>query len=209
MTQLTVRAAAARLGVGYSTLKRWVLSGRVRTSQTAGGHHRIAESEIDRLMSRRVPDAAAPADLGIHLYVPEAGVPVEEPPPAPLSTTDGTTPDAPRPPAGSKSDASRDEDTQGTGTLRITSVPPGADVFIKKKQVGTTPVTVSDLPLDSDVKLELRLDGFQKKRKRVRWGGQTELDVNIKLDAASDDESGGGDPDKAEKSPTASEAPAN
>lgn len=61
MTQLTVRAAAARLGVGYSTLKRWVLSGRVRTTQTAGGHHRIAESEIDRLMSRRAPDAAAPA----------------------------------------------------------------------------------------------------------------------------------------------------
>lgn len=59
MTQFTVRAAAERLGVGYSTLKRWVLSGRVRTTQTAGGHHRIAESEIDRLLARRAPDAAA------------------------------------------------------------------------------------------------------------------------------------------------------
>ena len=55
MTQFTVRAAADRLGVGYSTLKRWVLSGRVRTTQTAGGHHRIADSEIDRLLSRRNP----------------------------------------------------------------------------------------------------------------------------------------------------------
>ena len=41
---ITVRAAAERLGVGYSTFKRWVLSGRVRTTLTAGGHHRVAES---------------------------------------------------------------------------------------------------------------------------------------------------------------------
>lgn len=56
MTLFTVRAAAERLGVGYSTLKRWVLSGRVRTTQTAGGHHRISDAEIDRLMTRREPD---------------------------------------------------------------------------------------------------------------------------------------------------------
>ena len=59
MTQFTVRAAAERLGVGYSTLKRWVLSGRVRTTQTDGGHHRVAEAEIDRLLARRAPDAPA------------------------------------------------------------------------------------------------------------------------------------------------------
>jgi len=52
MTLLTVRAAAARLGVGYSTLKRWVLTGHVRTTRTEGGHHRIAEAEIDRLLSK-------------------------------------------------------------------------------------------------------------------------------------------------------------
>jgi molybdopterin-binding protein len=57
MTLLTVRAAAERLGVGYSTLKRWVLTGGVRTTQTAGGHHRISEAEIDRLLARRSPDA--------------------------------------------------------------------------------------------------------------------------------------------------------
>lgn len=56
MTLLTVRAAAERLGVGYSTLKRWVLTGSVRTTQTAGGHHRISEAEIDRLLARRTPD---------------------------------------------------------------------------------------------------------------------------------------------------------
>ena len=52
MAQLTVRAAADRLGVGYSTLKQWIYQGRVRTTHTAGGHHRIADAEIDRLTSR-------------------------------------------------------------------------------------------------------------------------------------------------------------
>ena len=60
MAQLTVRAAAARLGVGYSTLKRWVLSGRVRTSLTEGGHHRLSDAEIDRLLTKHQPAAPAP-----------------------------------------------------------------------------------------------------------------------------------------------------
>ena len=55
MALLTARSAAEKLGVGYSTLKRWVRSGRVRTTRTAGGHHRVAESEIDRLLSRHQP----------------------------------------------------------------------------------------------------------------------------------------------------------
>lgn len=48
----TVRAAAARLGVGYSTLKTWIRNGEVRTTQTSGGHHRIADAEIERLLAR-------------------------------------------------------------------------------------------------------------------------------------------------------------
>ena len=55
MTLLSVRAAAARLGVGYSTFKRWVLSGRVRTVKTEGGHHRVSEAEIERLLARQHP----------------------------------------------------------------------------------------------------------------------------------------------------------
>jgi len=55
MTLLTVRAAAGRLGIGYSTLKQWIYQGRVRTTQTAGGHHRISDAEIDRLTTRRAP----------------------------------------------------------------------------------------------------------------------------------------------------------
>jgi len=53
MERLTVRTAAARLGVGYSTLKQWIYQGRVRTTQTAGGHHRVSESEIERLLARQ------------------------------------------------------------------------------------------------------------------------------------------------------------
>ena len=56
MALVTVRMAAERLGVAYSTLKRWVHTGRGRTTRTEGGHHRIAEAEIDRLMARQQPD---------------------------------------------------------------------------------------------------------------------------------------------------------
>ena len=53
MALLTVREAAARLGVGYSTLKQWIYKGSVRTSRTAGGHYRIADDEVDRLLMSR------------------------------------------------------------------------------------------------------------------------------------------------------------
>ena len=58
MALVTVRTAAERLGVAYSTLKRWVHNGQVRTTRTEGGHHRVAESEIDRLMAREQPEKA-------------------------------------------------------------------------------------------------------------------------------------------------------
>ena len=52
MAVLTVREAADRLGVGYSTLKQWIYKGSVRTTRTEGGHQRIAEYEVERLMAR-------------------------------------------------------------------------------------------------------------------------------------------------------------
>lgn len=58
MKLLTVRAAADRLGIGYSTLKQWIYHGRVRTTTTAGGHHRIAEAEIHRLLAPQNPGKA-------------------------------------------------------------------------------------------------------------------------------------------------------
>ena len=51
MALITVRAAATRLGVSYSTFKQWIYKGTVRTTRTSGGHHRISETEVDRLMA--------------------------------------------------------------------------------------------------------------------------------------------------------------
>src|SRR6185503_19324507 len=69
MTLITVSAAAQRLGVGYSTLKQWIYSGKVRTTTTAGGHHRVADAEIDRLIARGNPETSGarrpPASTGL------------------------------------------------------------------------------------------------------------------------------------------------
>jgi len=67
MTLLTVRQAASRLGVGYSTLKHWIYEGRVRTRVTSGGHHRIADAEVDRLLApaRAGGRAGAPERTGL------------------------------------------------------------------------------------------------------------------------------------------------
>lgn len=45
---------AARLaGVSYPTLKQWIYSGKIRSTKTAGGHHRVARSEIDRIIQAK------------------------------------------------------------------------------------------------------------------------------------------------------------
>jgi molybdopterin-binding protein len=48
---LSPRDAAGELGVTYSTLKRWIRQGSLRTMRTEGGHHRITREEIDRLIA--------------------------------------------------------------------------------------------------------------------------------------------------------------
>lgn len=57
---LTVRAAADRLGVAYSTLKHWIYDGSIRTTKTRGGHHRISEAEIQRQLVAQEKNPAAP-----------------------------------------------------------------------------------------------------------------------------------------------------
>lgn len=51
MDLVTPREAARRLGVSYPTVKQWIYKGIVRTRPTAGGHHRIPDSEIERLLA--------------------------------------------------------------------------------------------------------------------------------------------------------------
>ena len=50
---LTVREAAERLGVAYSTLKQWIYDGSIRTTKTRGGHHRISDVLVDVAAARR------------------------------------------------------------------------------------------------------------------------------------------------------------
>jgi molybdopterin-binding protein len=59
MSLLTVRMAAERMGIGYSTLKQWIHQGKIRTTQTAGGHHRLSEAEVDRMLARHTPSSPA------------------------------------------------------------------------------------------------------------------------------------------------------
>ena len=43
---LTPREASRMLGVSYPTIKQWILSGKLKTVQTPGGHHRLSEAAL-------------------------------------------------------------------------------------------------------------------------------------------------------------------
>ena len=49
MELLRLHEAAKLVGVSYPTLKQWIYKGMIQSVKTAGGHHRIPRSEIERL----------------------------------------------------------------------------------------------------------------------------------------------------------------
>jgi molybdopterin-binding protein len=49
---LKLRDAALQLGVSFPTIKQWIYKKKIRSIRTAGGHHRIPLSEVDRLLFR-------------------------------------------------------------------------------------------------------------------------------------------------------------
>src|SRR6202171_4443128 len=49
---LKLRDAALELGISFPTIKQWIYKKKLRSIQTAGGHHRIPQSEIDKLLFR-------------------------------------------------------------------------------------------------------------------------------------------------------------
>jgi molybdopterin-binding protein len=55
---LTPREAARFIGISYPTIKQWILTGKLKTVQTPGGHHRIAQSTLKPFL---VKDKAKPA----------------------------------------------------------------------------------------------------------------------------------------------------
>ena len=49
---LKPREAALELRVSFPTIKQWIYKRKIRSIRTAGGHHRIPRSEVDRLLFR-------------------------------------------------------------------------------------------------------------------------------------------------------------
>lgn len=66
MNELLKPADAARLaGVSYPTLKQWIYKKKIHTTRTAGGHHRIARSEIERVTGSRKVKAKQGKPVGL------------------------------------------------------------------------------------------------------------------------------------------------
>jgi molybdopterin-binding protein len=49
---LSPREAALELRVSFPTIKQWIYAGKIRSVRTPGGHHRIPQKEVDRLLYR-------------------------------------------------------------------------------------------------------------------------------------------------------------
>jgi molybdopterin-binding protein len=49
---LNPREAAHKLGISYSTMKRWIYKQTINSVKTAGGHYRVPETELDRFLHR-------------------------------------------------------------------------------------------------------------------------------------------------------------
>jgi molybdopterin-binding protein len=49
---LRLRDAGLQLGVSFPTIKQWIYKKKIRSVRTAGGHHRVPRSEVDRLLFR-------------------------------------------------------------------------------------------------------------------------------------------------------------
>src|ERR1700685_165726 len=49
---LKLRDAALQLGISFQTIKQWIYKKKIRSIQTAGGHHRIPQAEVDKLLFR-------------------------------------------------------------------------------------------------------------------------------------------------------------
>jgi molybdopterin-binding protein len=62
---LTPREAARFIGISYPTIKLWILSGKLKTVQTAGGHHRVSEAALKPFLAK---DKAKPESLSRERY---------------------------------------------------------------------------------------------------------------------------------------------
>ncbi|HRI53566.1 MAG TPA: PEGA domain-containing protein, partial [Pseudomonadota bacterium] len=126
-------------------------------------------------------DLLAPEPAEVALILPGVPVSAVEPPPAGEPT--------PEPPSSPAAPASQDG-----GELILTSKPEGAEVYIKKKLVGQTPLTLRDQPVDKALKVELRLAGYKTQHKRIKWHSKLNLAVLVQLHPEGEADSGSGQP---------------
>lgn len=62
---LTPREAARLLGISYATIKQWILTGKLKTVPTPGGHHRIAQATLKPFLAK---DKLQPAEESRERY---------------------------------------------------------------------------------------------------------------------------------------------
>lgn len=72
MNLLRVPDAAGQLGISMPTLKQWIYRRQIRSIKTPGGHHRIPQEEVDRLLFGRPRKSA-------HRRTPPYGKRTEDP----------------------------------------------------------------------------------------------------------------------------------
>ena len=49
---LTPREAARLMGISYPTIKQWILTGKLKTRLTPGGHHRVSEAALKPFLAK-------------------------------------------------------------------------------------------------------------------------------------------------------------
>lgn len=60
MNLLKLKDAAARIGVSYPTIKQWIYNGKIRSTKTVGGHHRIPQEEVERILNAQLKTSRTP-----------------------------------------------------------------------------------------------------------------------------------------------------
>jgi hypothetical protein len=118
----------------------------------------VESANADRVATAPRPDSAAPAQAVAPAPTPDLVLPVTQVPDGVVPTVNApaTPPSAPEPrPA--------DEVTAGPpfrGSLAVTSFPSGAQVFVNGVVVGTTPLSLRNLPVGSRA-MRLVRDGYE------------------------------------------------
>jgi molybdopterin-binding protein len=62
---LRLPEAAAQLGVSLPTIKQWIYKEKLATVTTPGGHHRVSQEEVDRLLHKTKAKTKSPVGRSV------------------------------------------------------------------------------------------------------------------------------------------------